>query len=151
GIHPEHTSRLAAYWGEQLGGPATYTESIGDYSQVVRTHAGRLPRSWPSEGQRRRRRDRCGGRHTTGFITVSPTVAATSTRRGMAQQPPPLPRRCSSRPRVVGGRPHLPGAALPPRRRPGARHAPPNCALTNVSGAQEDATALNDFLAARRP
>jgi hemoglobin len=43
GVHPEHTSRLAAYWCEQLGGPATYTESIGDYSQVVRTHTGNGP------------------------------------------------------------------------------------------------------------
>jgi hemoglobin len=40
GVHPEHTSRLAAYWSEQLGGPARYTESIGDYSQVVRMHTG---------------------------------------------------------------------------------------------------------------
>ena len=29
-IHPQHTERLAAYWSEQLGGPARYTESLGD-------------------------------------------------------------------------------------------------------------------------
>lgn len=40
GVHPEHTARLAAYWSEQLGGPATYTESIADYPQVVRMHTG---------------------------------------------------------------------------------------------------------------
>ncbi|MGI9615322.1 MAG: oxidoreductase, partial [Acidimicrobiales bacterium] len=35
-IHPDHAERLAAYWSEQLGGPATYTESVGDYPHVVR-------------------------------------------------------------------------------------------------------------------
>lgn len=43
GIHPQHTERLAAYWSEQLGGPATYTESAGDYSHVVRLHCGNGP------------------------------------------------------------------------------------------------------------
>ena len=42
-IHPQHTERLAAYWSEQLGGPATYTESLGDYSHVVRVHSGNGP------------------------------------------------------------------------------------------------------------
>jgi hemoglobin len=41
GVHPEHTARLAAYWSEQLGGPARYTEAIGDYSHVVRIHSGK--------------------------------------------------------------------------------------------------------------
>lgn len=43
GIHPQHTTRLAAYWSEQLGGPAAYTESTGNYSQVVRMHSGNGP------------------------------------------------------------------------------------------------------------
>ena len=43
GVHPQHTERLAAYWSEQLGGPATYTASISDYSTVVRTHTGNGP------------------------------------------------------------------------------------------------------------
>lgn len=43
GVHPQHTERLAAYWSEQLGGPATYTETIGDYSSVVRLHSGNGP------------------------------------------------------------------------------------------------------------
>ena len=40
GYHPQHTERLAAYWAEALGGPADYTESIGDESSVVRMHSG---------------------------------------------------------------------------------------------------------------
>ena len=35
GIHPEHTARLAAYWAEALGGPATYSQSYGDETSVV--------------------------------------------------------------------------------------------------------------------
>ncbi len=40
GFHPEHTERLAAYWAEALGGPATFSETIGDESFVVRLHSG---------------------------------------------------------------------------------------------------------------
>src|SRR5262249_46508829 len=40
GYHPQHSERLAAYWAEALGGPATYTRSIGDESTVVRMHSG---------------------------------------------------------------------------------------------------------------
>ena len=40
GFHPEHTDRLAAYWGEALGGPATFCEQYGDESSVVRMHSG---------------------------------------------------------------------------------------------------------------
>lgn len=43
GLHPQHTARLATYWSEQLGGPATYSSSIGDYSHVVRVHSGNGP------------------------------------------------------------------------------------------------------------
>lgn len=42
-IHPQHTDRLAAYWAEQLGGPTDYTESMGDYSHVIRIHGGNGP------------------------------------------------------------------------------------------------------------
>lgn len=42
-IHPEHSRRLAAYWAEQLGGPATYTAAMGDYATVVRMHSGNGP------------------------------------------------------------------------------------------------------------
>ncbi|GID97550.1 oxidoreductase [Amorphoplanes digitatis] len=40
GFHPRHTERLAAYWGEALGGPATYSERYGDETSVVRMHSG---------------------------------------------------------------------------------------------------------------
>ncbi len=40
GFHPDHTRRLAAYWAEALGGPATYTQRYGDETTVVRMHSG---------------------------------------------------------------------------------------------------------------
>jgi hemoglobin len=40
GFHPQHIERLAAYWAEALGGPATYSERYGDESSVVRMHSG---------------------------------------------------------------------------------------------------------------
>jgi len=40
GFQPDHTERLAAYWAEALGGPATYSTSYGDESSVVRLHSG---------------------------------------------------------------------------------------------------------------
>ena len=43
GHHPEHSERLAAYWAEALGGPATYTERYGDESSVVALHSGNGP------------------------------------------------------------------------------------------------------------
>lgn len=36
----DHTERLAAYWAEALGGPATYSENYGDETTVVRMHSG---------------------------------------------------------------------------------------------------------------
>jgi hemoglobin len=43
GYRPDHSERLAAYWGEALGGPSTYTDRYGDESSVVRLHAGNGP------------------------------------------------------------------------------------------------------------
>ncbi|MEV0614669.1 group II truncated hemoglobin [Nonomuraea sp. NPDC050404] len=43
GFHPQHSERLAAYWGEALGGPATYSEQYGDETSVVRIHSGNGP------------------------------------------------------------------------------------------------------------
>ena len=43
GYHPDHTERLAAYWGEALGGPARYTELFGNETSVVRMHSGNGP------------------------------------------------------------------------------------------------------------
>jgi len=40
GFRDDHTDRLAAYLGEALGGPPTYTASLGDHSSVVRMHSG---------------------------------------------------------------------------------------------------------------
>jgi hemoglobin len=40
GFHPQHSERLAAYWGEALGGPTTYSDSYGDETSVVRIHRG---------------------------------------------------------------------------------------------------------------
>lgn len=43
GFQPDHTDRLAAYWAEALGGPASYSEKYGDESSVVRIHSGNGP------------------------------------------------------------------------------------------------------------
>jgi len=40
GFHPRHTERLAAYWAEALGGPTTYSDTLGDETFVVRLHSG---------------------------------------------------------------------------------------------------------------
>ena len=40
GYHPQHHERLAAYWGEALGGPSDYSSTYGDESSVVRLHSG---------------------------------------------------------------------------------------------------------------
>jgi hemoglobin len=41
GFRDDHTERLAAYWGEQLGGPPSFTEGLGgEHSAVVRMHSG---------------------------------------------------------------------------------------------------------------
>jgi hemoglobin len=43
GYAVDHTERLAAYWGEALGGPRTYSERYGDETEVVRMHSGNGP------------------------------------------------------------------------------------------------------------
>jgi hemoglobin len=40
GYRDDHTERLAAYWGEQLGGPPAFTAGMGDQSTVLRMHSG---------------------------------------------------------------------------------------------------------------
>ena len=40
GFREDHAERLAAYWAEQLGEPAAYSEALGDHSHVVRLHSG---------------------------------------------------------------------------------------------------------------
>jgi hemoglobin len=43
GFRPDHSERLAAYWAEALGGPASYSEKYGDETFVVRIHSGNGP------------------------------------------------------------------------------------------------------------
>jgi hemoglobin len=43
GFRPDHSQRLAAYWVEALGGPASYSDSYGDETSVVRIHSGNGP------------------------------------------------------------------------------------------------------------
>jgi hemoglobin len=43
GFHPRHSERLAAYWAQALGGPATYSDAYGDETFVVRLHSGNGP------------------------------------------------------------------------------------------------------------
>jgi hemoglobin len=38
--HPQHVERLAAYWAEVMGGPATYSDSCADQSFMLQMHAG---------------------------------------------------------------------------------------------------------------
>jgi hemoglobin len=38
--HPQHVERLAAYWGEALGGPPVFSDSLSDQTATVRMHAG---------------------------------------------------------------------------------------------------------------
>ena len=43
GFHPQHSERLAAYWGEALGGPPAFSQRYGDETSVVRIHSGNGP------------------------------------------------------------------------------------------------------------
>ena len=38
--HPQHVERLAAYWGEVLGGSATFSTECSDHSAMLRLHSG---------------------------------------------------------------------------------------------------------------
>jgi hemoglobin len=40
GLHPRHVERLAAYWAEVLGGPATYPGSHASHAAMLRLHSG---------------------------------------------------------------------------------------------------------------
>ena len=40
GFRDDHVDRIAAYWGEALGGPPVYSFRYGDESEVVRMHSG---------------------------------------------------------------------------------------------------------------
>jgi hemoglobin len=40
GQHPQHVERLAAYWGEVLGGPPRYSSEWADQTSLMRLHSG---------------------------------------------------------------------------------------------------------------
>ncbi|HWC34266.1 MAG TPA: oxidoreductase [Mycobacteriales bacterium] len=40
GQHPQHIERLAAYWGEALGGPPEYSQHCGNQTDLLVIHAG---------------------------------------------------------------------------------------------------------------
>jgi hemoglobin len=42
-LHPQHTERLAAYWGEMLGGPDAYSRDLASVAHMVRMHSGNGP------------------------------------------------------------------------------------------------------------
>jgi hemoglobin len=42
-LNPAHVERLAAYWGEVLGGPPRYSEAMGDQSFLLDMHANNGP------------------------------------------------------------------------------------------------------------
>ena len=43
GLNPEHVGRLAAYWGEVMGGPAAYSAAMGDQTELLDMHANKGP------------------------------------------------------------------------------------------------------------
>ncbi len=43
GGNPQHVERLAAYWGEVLGGPPEFSTSCGDQGAVLLMHTGNGP------------------------------------------------------------------------------------------------------------
>jgi hemoglobin len=40
GVRADHTTRLAEYWAQALGGPTDYSDRHGDETSVVRMHSG---------------------------------------------------------------------------------------------------------------
>lgn len=45
--HPDHVARLAAYWGEVLGGPPRYSDQLASQTHALRLHAvGHDVRPW---------------------------------------------------------------------------------------------------------
>ena len=46
-LSPRHNENLAAYWAEVLGGPPTYSRSLGGHSGMLAIHAGHgSPDAW---------------------------------------------------------------------------------------------------------
>jgi hemoglobin len=40
GQNPQHVERLAAYWAEVMGGPATFSDSMSDQGAMLHLHSG---------------------------------------------------------------------------------------------------------------
>ena len=99
GFHPQHTERLAAYWAEALGGPATYSSQYGDETSVVRIHSGNGPHGGDgSEGDRMFRSG--AGRCRAGARRAPPSRTARLLRVGYDYHDgslPPLGRRRTER------------------------------------------------------
>src|SRR5436190_7993940 len=50
GLHPQHTERLAAYWGEMLGGPDAYSRGLASVAHMVRiNHTYEQPELVPDD------------------------------------------------------------------------------------------------------
>ena len=50
GLHPQHTERLAAYWGEMLGGPDAYSRELASVAHMVRiNHTYEQPELVPDD------------------------------------------------------------------------------------------------------
>lgn len=39
-LNPHHVERLAAYWAEVMGGPATFSDSLSNHPAMLRMHSG---------------------------------------------------------------------------------------------------------------
>lgn len=47
GMHPNHDEHLADYWGEVLGGPPRYSESLGGHTGMLTLHSATgAPEEW---------------------------------------------------------------------------------------------------------
>ena len=47
GLNPDHDEHLAAYWAEVLGGPPSYSSSLGGHSGMLTIHAAHgAPDEW---------------------------------------------------------------------------------------------------------
>ncbi len=101
GFREDHTERLAAYLGEALGGPADYTASMGEESEVVRLHSG-------------------NGTHEEMDRLALDAWDAALADCGLAADPQPS----GDAPRLLRGR-HSPDGGAPRRGRDGARRSRP--------------------------
>jgi hypothetical protein len=89
GFHPEHTERLAAYWGEASGGPTTFSAKWGDETSV--RAAAQRERPARRDGPSSDRLLRSGaGRRRSCRLRASPAGAARLLRVGDHDHDVPL-------------------------------------------------------------